>query len=345
MRCLKALAFLSTALFAGCSLAPEGEATFNQVHCLAGNKSRQEFLQALYEGPEDSLTQFYQGLASQLGTPKTTFLHFSLEEWEEYFHPEQRQLDASLLASPLGVQKIMVWDSLSDLSPGILIDLSVQVVQRKAGGRMIDKPYCSIEFRARESHGPGLDWESEAGLALKGMFQELVSSNLGGPHNAVRDTAWENLSQRYEERRQAWRLRVAPLLSGECYPPISHEEQTGEYRIQICERNDLKDTLTGRLVVLDSVGHELPFALVNNLTDSLCSNIQIYDGALSYSFFLLGKGSPTEVRLLMQEGPEIMLHMPGDFMQGLFPFQFRKPAPDQPTLPSQPRQPNPIQTL
>lgn len=318
---------------------------FNHFRCLGAAEPHQDYLLALSDGTEDSLTVFYERLNEHLGKPRVFFLHYTLDNWDEFFHPEKRQIDPKILASPMGVQKIMIWDSVAGFWDEHPASISLQVEQKRAGYRTIDKWYCSLELRIQEVSGESVDWSTAKGEEVKQQFQEWLVESVGLPRDPQPDTAWARLSDRYDEQEKMWQARVRPWLSGECYPPVALKDGSGEMRLQVCEARDLQDTLVCRVAILDSAGHDIKAVLVNNATDSVVTRLLIYDGYLGYSIFTRDPSLVAEIRFVLPQGRQILFYERGDFTRDLMPFQFRPPEKEKPDRPGHEATENTIRTL
>lgn len=305
----------------GCGLltscgSPPPENIYNIVSCSTDGAEEQPFVRAETEGQEENLQAFFELMDSTLGKPRMTFLHYTLDTFAEFFRPEGRALQPSVLKSPFGVQKIMVWDSIlvSEIHWDTL-SLSLQVEEQLRGNRPVDRPFCVIELRLIDLAGHNLLANCDSLPAAGKWLQQMLEAAVGPPHPVTPDPAWDRLSARYDSVRAEYARRVAPYLAPGCYPPVTRRPWApAAFNLQICEHDSIKDTLFCTLKVLDQNQEPTPFSLLDILAERYTDTLKILDGVSGYRLFLPEGKYPGKITIVLPNGAEILFFGPGDYI-------------------------------
>lgn len=279
------------------------------------------------EGPEEGVEPFVKALRAALGEPRVTFLNYTIDDYEEFFAPDRRAIDPNILMSPFGIQKILVWDSLTRSAWSAdslqLLQLSLQIEEEHEGPKAIARHNCRLELRLRLQGGAQLADGCAGTAAFRGWMDSLVTTTLGPAHPATTDPEWEEKLKRYEAAKMAYAERVSPLLDPACYPPIGWHEGSHVFNIQLCESDAIVDTLRGEVRVRDESGRDVEHYLYDMVSDTFVEEVLLYDGYLGYALYALELGSVQEIRFLFDDGTEILFYEKGDFMKEPLPFKQR----------------------
>jgi hypothetical protein len=299
------------------------EHPFNQCRCGLGVEDRAR-IRFEVEGEEEQMQNFMAALQEQFGTSRLTFLHFQQETYEDFFQPESRAINPDHVNSPFGMQKILIWDNFYRKAwfPDSL-QMSVQIQEKRSGNRPIDPYNCTVEMRLRNSAGRDLLANCRGARHVTSSLQSLVEKHIGMPHDTTFDPDFPAKEKDYLDREAAFSLRVSDFLDPSCYPTISHFPGSNSFSMQLCEYDDMTDTLVGQVEVLSAAGDPLPFRMFDSTTDSLTKEIRILNGISGYRIFFQNVDEVAAILFHFPDGRTLRYYEKGDYTRYPYPFKPR----------------------
>ncbi|HHG83610.1 MAG TPA: hypothetical protein ENJ82_02575 [Bacteroidetes bacterium] len=309
LRMLFLLGILLPSLLTGCQ---KEALIYNQWECALGEQGN-GFLSMKMEGEEEQLGGFLAELQVQLGVAKVTFLHYTLENYDEFFQPKGRALDPKNFASPYGYQKIMVWQGLR--WPALtqdLIEVSLQIEERRRGHRPIDLYDCELALRVRSSGKEDLLGNCGKRNPVKNLVKRMSALRIGPPHGKQENPEFEKLAEYYVSKQKEYAERVAGILDPDCYPPLS--QRSNGFGLRICEIDGMVDTLHTKVEVLDAGGDRLRYFLYDVVGGKPAEEILIMDGMSGYNLLVKDAGEVAEIRFILPGGRVVIYYDKEDFL-------------------------------
>lgn len=301
---------------------------YNVFECQKDTIGPGHLLKAQTIGSDDHLESFYKTLGQKLGSPRVTYLNYTIDEWTEFFEPEKRAIDPNILRSPFGLQKILVYDSvvMKDAG-GTVLQVSLQSEPKRAGSRIVDPYFTHLELRARPLGKDSTFSDCNAYDGLKHLLTEVFKDSGLEPSDYQADSAQLALEKDYEEKLNLYSERVNDLLDPSCYPAIYHREGTWQYRLQFCELDDMADSLYAKVRVKDDLGPCERFALINIVEDTIVDEVLIHDGPSGYVLYLEKDRELREIVLELEDGREILFYEENDLLRKGLPFKpWKRPS-------------------
>lgn len=252
---------------------------FNMVECQADKDDNEPYLAFKVQMEESKAVPFIDSMIATYGIPQTWFLHFTLQDFNEFFDPSKRAFGPEILVSPYGAQKIMVWDSIE--SDDQLIQVSMQVEQKKKVNVPVCPDHTEFEFRFRKVSGENLMNDCNAELDIIDAITARVLKHFGDPEESNNDIEFTDAMLEYQNRLKRYGQRVDQLLDVECYPPVTWRPGWNVFRLNLCEAEWVQDTIVGKVEVWGQ-GKVIPFLLYDSVLDRVSSEIKIFPGHLDY---------------------------------------------------------------
>lgn len=154
-------------------------------------------------------------------------------------------------------------------------------------------------------------------------IQNLVEAHIGSPHDTTSDPDFPAIEKTYIDSEEAYSERVRDFLDPSCYPVISHAPGSRSFRLQLCEYDDMTDTLTGQVQALSLAGDPLPFILYDIINDTTTWEVQILNGVSGYVMVFADVEEVGSILFHFPDGRTLKYYEKGDFTRYPYPYKPR----------------------